>query len=588
MAPQKRWFAYINRKLHGPLTAPELRKIEGFGPSTDVTEADGEEFWQPSERLKEFKPEAPAAGAATPAAAKAPARPHRKTMACTRCGAPVPVVDEEVRTTCSFCRASLAVTAGKKKAGALVALDCPGCGGSVSLPEDSRTAACPHCRSDFVIVGGSRFFRFYIAPKIDAETALRKAGLCGVEAELHFIPYWRHRAMAFFWHIGTKEIDRTPSWQLAEQHNADPNAADIPKKIVERDRVRTFNSRRIDASVRAGAEPLGHHGLGFRLSHVPLRPFDRPVMEEAGRVHTVVLPLEEATEAIGSRAFKDLHDAEITSELEHGALMGSATSLVYVPFWRIEKDGKAVVVDGVDGGLIESPPVPKELHGRKAARPVSEPPEAVAVRCGSCGAEMPSEPYQVVFFCPECAAAWRLEGGKLASQAYRFVRPVKGAPKGKNLYLPLWRHKISFTLGDKKIENLADFRGLVASFRHDVPTGAEAKRPVFAYVPGWGNVESPRVTRIAKAFFRQQPALGTAESDGGRVVRCIYGREDAEAWVPLTLLGVAHLRRDLMAELNSLKMHVDSTELDLIPARLGAHECVESVLGIAIAPRMLG
>ena len=110
----KRYFTYINRKLHGPLEAKELSRLPGFGPDVEVTEADHEEFWLPAKKVKSLaplfaKPASPPKAAARPRAKAAPGAPSatEKIIVCPRCGADIKLEEGHIRTNCPYCDSTL-------------------------------------------------------------------------------------------------------------------------------------------------------------------------------------------------------------------------------------------------------------------------------------------------------------------------------------------------------------------------------------------------------------------------------------------------------------------------------------------------
>ncbi|MFH1723005.1 MAG: zinc ribbon domain-containing protein [Elusimicrobiota bacterium] len=581
----KRYYAYIKSKLQGPLTVGELKAIEGFGADTEVTEADHEEFWLPARKVKGLaklfeKPPQAKPTAPKPAVVK-------RSMVCPGCGTQVDMEEGRLRVKCPYCASPLTVGKGASKAGVLAAVLCPSCGGVVEYPEDSRTAHCPWCDSYLIILGESRLFRFYVPPRLTEARAREAAGRAGEDAQvpaLVFVPYWRYTAMVFFWDIGTKTV-QTHRFGITEADLKHcPELCQLgPGAFTAKERVREFRSRRLDRSMRATKSPIGYQGLGERLGRMPLRPFDRAGMSKLGRVEPVVVGRKEAAEWIGGRAYHWLREQDLDRELEHGSILGGKLSLVYLPFWVFDagKD-RPLILDGIDGRRVDSAPVPRELKDRRAVEDAGKAPHAVLAECARCGQDLRIESFQTLFFCRDCRLAWRIEAGRLVEQPFRTAAERKAAGK-RSLHVPVWRLRVAVHSDGKAVmSDERAFRRMVPDISYSAPQ-ADPDKPVWVYVPAWGNMIVPRLSRVAMRYTRKQPALDFTEEEFDKVVRAVFGPEEAREMVLVVLLGVIYLQPRLLKLLRSGEIRVEATELILVPAaKSPGSEFVESCMGIAV------
>lgn len=592
----KLWFAYIERKLHGPLGAGTLIKLPGFGPGTEVTADDGEEFWQPAKLEKFFKKlfKEPASAPRKSKNAKA-----ARSLVCPRCGVAVPVERGRLRTHCTHCESPLTLEKGKGKSGVLAAVLCPSCGTTVEYPEASRTAHCAYCDSYLILLGKDRLYRCYLPPRATKDELLTEArrhlpkwsssDLDG-GMQLHYVPYWRYRAMVFYWNIGM-QAGRPPLFKADDMSPQELKAmGGVIPGPPPKERVRDFRSRRLDRSMRASNSPLGFPGLGPRIGRMRLKPYDRKEMLAQGRVLAVVVAREEAAKFIGATAYAGLQDQKITPELGLGAVLNGKLSVVYLPFWTFG-DGKGfrLILDGIDASRVRPYRAPLELDGRGPVETGSKPPRCIQARCARCGADLKIANFQALFVCPDCQLIWRSEAGRLVKQAFSLVKPKPlrrgrrppGGDENPGLFLPVWRLKVSLRSGRRLIKDQKAFREIVPDTVY-VAVAEDPKKPVYLYVQAWGNQVYPRLSRMTAMLTRRQPDLEFGPGEFKDMVRAVYDPDEARSMAMLTLFGVIYIRRDTTELLRSMKIEVEETRLLLLPCGERHGQVIEKIMGIAV------
>ncbi|MFH2203452.1 MAG: hypothetical protein ABIJ96_10080 [Elusimicrobiota bacterium] len=588
----ERWFAYIDKKLQGPYTAQELKALPGFGPDTEVTLSDHEEFWLPAKKDKVLSKLF-----AAPAARKEcrTAGADKRYVVCPQCGAGMELEAGRHRTHCAYCESPLTFEKGKGTGGVLVAADCPSCGGMVQYPEDSRTAHCAYCDAYLVILGSNRLYRFYAPARItrDQAAAEARAGLRGWTPEdvdsalqLNYVPYWRYHAMVFYWNIGLKTQD-IPGFRAEDLSGEEIQSMGglVPGSGKIKERMRDFRSRRLDRSMRAASEPLGYPGAGDRVSRLPLRPYSRDEMLRDGEILHVVVTREEAEKAIGVTAYEGFKDDTLIQELEHGAILNGRLSVVYLPFWTVDDEkGRHLVLDGIEGHAVKPYGASAELAGRPPVEDGAAPPKCVLAQCARCGGELKIQNFQVLFLCPDCQRVWRIAGDRLVEQSFRLVEPAAKYRAGlaAGLYMPVWRLRVTLKSGARAIADQQALRELVPDTVY-TRIAKDPGKPVYLYIQGWGNMVYPRLSKVPQRYTRRQPELEFAEKGSfGAVVRAVYGPEGVRRMPMLMLLGVAHLRKSVIETLRGMEIEIAETELLLIPCVEKHGQYIESLLGIAV------
>ncbi|HBL18418.1 MAG: hypothetical protein A2X36_14390 [Elusimicrobia bacterium GWA2_69_24] len=581
------WYAYIGRALKGPLPAEGILALPGFTPDTEVAEAGGgEQFWRPARQVGELAALFPA-----PPSAAQPRPGPASFRVCPKCGGDVPVAAEEARARCPFCASPL--TAGAEADG-LVATDCPSCGVALGYPEHSRTAHCPYCDTSLLIVGDSRVFRFHILPRVDRGRAAKNAAKIlgrGDPAELEriaelvFVPYWRRTGVTLSWRIWSetrKTADFGPDSQ-AQQLLRESGVLQ-PGAFTVRELERRSESERLDRSERATREPIGYLRLDSRLERVTLRPFDRGTLESLGRLAPIDLAPDHEAAGTAAGTFRIGGGPDAPTEIERSGKLIEHVSLVYFPFWTFpRKDGIGPILDGLDGGPAQSPPPDPEPAGGQPPQAWAEPPRCLVAACPDCGKPLRVEPFQVLFFCGGCQGAWRLSGEKLVRQDFKLVAGKDGQVPQDGTWLPLWRLRAALASPGSRIEYERELRRLVPDLSYTRPS-AEADKPVHIYVPAWGSLTCPRLSRVALMYTRKQPALAAAEARFGTVERAILGPEDAGRLPPLILLGIVTLNESVLRQVEQMRVEVLATELLLLPARRSRPgELIEGCLNLAVA-----
>ncbi|MFC1522779.1 GYF domain-containing protein [Elusimicrobiota bacterium] len=548
----KKWFAYINRKLHGPYTLDQLKTLKELTPDTEVTESTYQ-FWQSAKKVRDLADifKKPAAVAPAPAA-----KPDQsaKFHHCPECGVRITVKPGYKKIRCEQCGSSLIFDHGIHGKSPLVSLDCPKCGATIEIPEDSNTFNCDYCDSHLLIAGEHNILRFYIEPRVTHEQAVTIAKTkptMQAEPSLVFVPYWRYKAMIFLWEIGTSGVGQ----------------------------ARKFNSRSLDASIRALEVSVGYGQLGTRLKLTTQYPFDRKKMESLGEVRDVTLTKEKAVKILADhRAFYGMRDHSLTHKIEHGNVVGGKLSLVYFPFWSCGNFS----IDALNGDII---PTAKLLKTSSSTSKISmssqsSAPKCVPLRCPRCGNDLDVQVFQKIYFCEHCQLGWQSERAKLAKVSFKIAAPEKPVPKDM-LHIPLWKIRVEMETPKGKITNQAQFRGFVPGVSYTQASN-DPDKPFYIYVPAWGNRLCPQVSKLAKLFTKKQPEFKLSEDKFKEVTRSIFGPVEAQEMAFSVLLGTVILKKTLIHTIEHSELIFKETELILVPSFRKHREIHDACIGLAV------
>jgi len=358
-----------------------------------------------------------------------------------------------------------------------------------------------------------------------------------------FIPYWRLAGTVYHWRASGRGL-----------------------------RVERF-----DRSVHASDRRVGIDSISGRLSKVNLRPFDPVKMKVEGGIVTPTLGHAEAEGILSRDAVHAMHHHPVGAEFQHGSVVGPRLSLVWFPYWVLDLGKVKVIVDGTGGGVAGRP---GRVLPHKRSNPVTYVPSLLAARCPGCQHALDLDGFEGLFFCAHCQSGWKLDGETLKRQAFRLAAPDKGRVE-PGVRLPLWRLRIRIDTGRRQIKDRAEFRQLVPAKGYGAdPTGRGA--PFYLYVPAWGNRRAPRVSVVAKRWTREQPAYDfNKETRFKKVFRPVHGPREAQELAVMALLGSMHGSALQGGLLLGSKLHIDATELLLLPCARGTHEWIESVTGLA-------
>ena len=461
---------------------------------------------------------------------------------------------------------------------ALIAVECPSCGAKVDFPEDACGLECAYCRAQYLIAQTGRIPRFFIRPSVSSAQARAVVSGTG-DARLVYVPYWRCRGTIYYWTLRSKAepISDGNAAGISLSLGTAPTQWDLARFVAGPHQERRLAIGAVDETLCAG--PLG--GLSKALGNWRLRaklsPYDAAEMQSTGEILPPLLPETDAMARITQGAYESLVDYRSLERMERGNLVGRRVSLIWYPFWLVPgKQGPTLAVDGTTGDMIG--PV-------KPARPA--PPVAghasdlsiVPARCPQCNGNLSTDQYQPLKFCGPCQAAWMLLDGRLQRQPLRVIPPKRA--EGEPAHLPLWRLRISIETSAGKIEDEASFRRLVPDWDYVRPS-ADPKKPIHLYVEGWGNRISPHIGNLAHRFTRAQPDLAF----GGkfeRVLRALFGPEEAAELALIELLSVIFVRDDLNRLLLEAKLAIHETELLLVPCHADAQEeWIDDLFGMAV------
>jgi len=101
----------------------------------------------------------------------------------------------------------------------VVSTECPLCGAPLDFTEGSNAVQCLHCQSNLLVTGRKQVLSYYVAPKMDAQSALAKLTTAKkqnrgryrvIKRQLYFIPYYRLTGHDFRWEVPPEKSTRQP------------------------------------------------------------------------------------------------------------------------------------------------------------------------------------------------------------------------------------------------------------------------------------------------------------------------------------------------------------------------------------------
>jgi LSD1 subclass zinc finger protein len=483
-----------------------------------------------------------------------------------------------------------------------VATTCPACGGSLEFPHGSTAVRCGFCGSSHLVTGHGRTLSYVIPERIDLPGAVERAlerlkqkgGEWQVrEATLFFVPYHHFTGQDLFWCM---EEEGVSGGDVGEERGfrAHPlvghglesflgSLEDTPGLGAPRLTEKRFElaTRHIDRTLPALDAPgLKVFSLGLRPEVLKLSLFQKEAVLQRGQVS----PVQAKGEELERQGYAPARPEGIVAR----KVIGRTRSIIHFPFWIIEaaarggQEGVIVVVDGVSGDVTNDA-APPGLLDSLVARDGNHF-DTVGMRplkCPDCGADLPVQPRDVVFFCSECGKAWYIRETELLQVPYTAI-PRKGPAAGGE-YFPFWVMEARVDSGGEAIGNKYDLSRLAPGLR--VPQEADRQIPLRFFVPAFRIDNLNILSRLAGNFTRTQPVWqgeelprGTAPARG-----CFISPEDVLELAPLILFSLVPKgnKRALKYALEA-KIAVKGAELVLVPFTRSVMDYTDEVVGQSI------
>jgi DNA-directed RNA polymerase subunit RPC12/RpoP len=494
----------------------------------------------------------------------------------------------------------------------VVSTECPTCSGPLDFSEGANAIRCPSCGSRLLVTGRKQVLSYWVAPKVRADVAGAAARTGRLEArvaraQLFFVPFYRLTAHDFQWQDAPpKPEPESPTLTSMLVGGADrgsdraeveiplgavlgwgadlllgQRAGDVvrdilgappkparslepalltstPRPAPAPDASVQFLDRYVEKSFPAVDLPdLGVYSLGVRTQALRVSLFRREALAALGTIVAAQMDQGAAiAQGLSARGFE---------HVVYRQVLGRILSVIYFPFWMVElaqgNERWVTVVDAVAETVVQ-PRAPLTLYEALGRAPEGET-GTVGLRplvCPNCGADLPVEPDDVIFFCASCNRAWQIHGAELTETPHEIAEMAPAAAPdavgaGKSagvVYLPFWQLDPA-AAGPDGHAWVPAFRCRRLKALHDLAARLSAKPP--AYRPWTG--ERPTVhgcfydvedaillARFTAAGRRRTPtavkAAASAEPafTGARLTWLPFARESGSLLDPVTGLAL--------------------------------------------------
>jgi predicted RNA-binding Zn-ribbon protein involved in translation (DUF1610 family) len=448
-----------------------------------------------------------------------------------------------------------------------VVANCPNCGAPIDFGEGTNAFQCDHCRSQLLVTGHGRVLSYFVAPKVEAPSAISAARLAqdqGLgalrtgDARLFFLPYYRLNAIDVRWQRPEPELPEPPPEPGdGESGTSTPLGMIIRQLVPDRDPEEIeCRDRVIERNFVAVELPgLSLYSLGMRPNALRLELYRHEALDALGQV--VGIEMSPETALATGRKTGDGTDVACR------AVVGAVLSVVHFPFWFVEilrrpRLRSFTVVDAVSNAVVD-----RNVDGailERLGKPASGDPNVIGFRplvCPNCGWDLPVTPEHVIFYCGSCARAWRIAGSELLEISHGFA--AAPAKKQEVEHLPFW--SLRAVVGDD------DPRSFLA--------------PAFRYRRARSLVE------LTAALSRVASSLAKGSSRPPRAHGGFFDEADAAALALLAHAGASPRTFTRAERYRHESLRVESAELVWLPFVNEAYSLRDVICGTTLTRTLL-
>jgi predicted RNA-binding Zn-ribbon protein involved in translation (DUF1610 family) len=447
-----------------------------------------------------------------------------------------------------------------------VVANCPNCGAPIDFGEGTNAFRCDHCGSQLLVTGHGRVLSYFVAPKVEAASAISAARLAQDqsrgplrtgEARLFFLPYYRLTATDVRWQRPEPEPPEPPPEPDGESGTSAPLGIILrqlvpdrdPEEIECRDRAIERNFIAVDLT------GLSLYSLGMRPNALRLELYRREALDTLG--HVVGIEMSAETALATGRKTGDGTDVACR------AVVGAVLSVVHFPFWFVEilrrpRLRSLTVVDAISQAVVD-----RDVDGaflERLGKPASGDPSVIGFRplvCPNCGWDLPVTPEHVIFYCGSCARAWRIAGNELVEISHGFAAAPAGNQEVE--HLPFW--SLRAAVGDDDPQSF-----LAPSFRYR---------------------RARSLVELTAALSRAASSLAKGTSRPPRAHGGFFDEADAAALALLAHAGAAPRSFTRAERYRGESIRVESAELVWLPFAAEAYSLRDALCGTAVTRALL-